>query len=168
VPIVLVLRDRSRKSKGIERENEIRPFPILSLLLDVERAESGKPLWWNDLTHSSNWDIVLEDIRGEDRMPKLFEYFGLIVLFYSNEHDPIHVHGLYRGMESRAELILQDGKVVNIRYSHVKGRKPLGPRQLRDFRRIVERFQDDIVCKWIEFFVLHKRVESKVIARRLS
>jgi len=23
-------------------------------------------------------------------MPKLYEYFGLIVLFYSNEHYPIH------------------------------------------------------------------------------
>lgn len=27
-------------------------------------------------------------------MPKLYEYFGLIVLFYSDEHEPIHVHGL--------------------------------------------------------------------------
>jgi hypothetical protein len=41
-------------------------------------------------------------------------------------------------------------------------------RQQRDFRRIVERFQDDIVCKWIDFFVLHKRIESKVITRKLS
>ena len=53
-------------------------------------------------------------------MPKLFEYFGLIVLFYSNEHDPIHVHGLYRGRESRAELILREGKVVRIRFVSVR------------------------------------------------
>lgn len=25
-------------------------------------------------------------------MPKIFEYFGFIFLFYSNEHDPVHVH----------------------------------------------------------------------------
>ena len=25
-------------------------------------------------------------------MPEIFEYFGLIFYFYSNEHDPIHVH----------------------------------------------------------------------------
>ncbi|MBR3578817.1 MAG: DUF4160 domain-containing protein [Bacteroidales bacterium] len=25
-------------------------------------------------------------------MPKIFEYFGLIFYFYSNEHEPIHVH----------------------------------------------------------------------------
>ena len=26
-------------------------------------------------------------------MPKLYEYFGLIILFYANEHEPVHVHG---------------------------------------------------------------------------
>jgi hypothetical protein len=101
-------------------------------------------------------------------MPKLFEYFGLIVLFYSNEHDPIHVHGLYGGREARAELILRDGRVVKIHFANVKGRAPLGTRQMRDFRRIVERYQAEIVGKWIEFFVFHKRIEAQVITRRLS
>ena len=26
-------------------------------------------------------------------MPKIFEYFGFIFYFFSNEHEPIHVHG---------------------------------------------------------------------------
>ena len=25
-------------------------------------------------------------------MPKIFEYFGFVFFFYSNEHEPIHVH----------------------------------------------------------------------------
>ena len=100
-------------------------------------------------------------------VPKLFEYFGLIVMFYSNEHDPIHVHGVYHGRESRAELILRDGKVVRIRFAGARGRKPLGIQQQRDFRKLVERFQDDIVRKWVEFFVLHKRVDPESIPRRL-
>jgi hypothetical protein len=28
-------------------------------------------------------------------MPKLYEYFGLRVFFYANEHEPVHVHGFY-------------------------------------------------------------------------
>ena len=28
-------------------------------------------------------------------MPKLYEYFGLIIMFYANEHVPVHVHGKY-------------------------------------------------------------------------
>jgi hypothetical protein len=38
-------------------------------------------------------------------MPKLYEYFGLVVYFYANEHEPIHVHGEYQGRESKAEII---------------------------------------------------------------
>jgi len=49
------------------------------------------------------------------------KYFGLIVLFYSNEHDPIHVHGLYGGWNRRAELVLRNGKVVRLRFHPVKG-----------------------------------------------
>ena len=26
-------------------------------------------------------------------MPKIFEYFGILLFFYSSEHEPIHVHG---------------------------------------------------------------------------
>lgn len=33
--------------------------------------------------------------------------------------------------------------------------------------RLVERFQDAIVRKWVDFFVLHKKVESELISRRL-
>jgi len=44
-------------------------------------------------------------------MPKLYEYFGLVILFYSNEHEPIHVHGKYQGSESKAEIIIVDGKI---------------------------------------------------------
>jgi hypothetical protein len=42
-------------------------------------------------------------------MPKLYEYFGLLVLFYSNEHEPVHVHGKYQGYESKAEFIIENG-----------------------------------------------------------
>ena len=31
--------------------------------------------------------------------------------------------------ESKAELIIENGQVVDIRYSSVRGRRPLGPRQ---------------------------------------
>ena len=33
-------------------------------------------------------------------MPKIFEYFGFIFLFYSNEHEPIHVHVMKDGHEA--------------------------------------------------------------------
>lgn len=53
-------------------------------------------------------------------MPKLFEYFGIIVLFYSNEHEPIHVHGRCQGRESKTELIVENGRVAEIIYFSVR------------------------------------------------
>jgi hypothetical protein len=38
-------------------------------------------------------------------LPKLYDYFGLIFLFYSREHQPIHVHGKFQDKESKAEII---------------------------------------------------------------
>ena len=72
-------------------------------------------------------------------MPKLFEYLGIVVLFYSNEHLPIHVHGKYQGRESKAELILEDGRVVDVVIGTVRGRRPLEGDQLQDFEVLVRR-----------------------------
>lgn len=39
-------------------------------------------------------------------MPKIFEYLGILIFFYSNEHEPIHVHGNHDGFESKAEFFI--------------------------------------------------------------
>ena len=48
-------------------------------------------------------------------MPKIFEYFGFIFYFYSNEHEPIHVHVQHSGRESIFELIMMNGKLIEIK-----------------------------------------------------
>ena len=100
-------------------------------------------------------------------MPKLYEYFGLIVLFYANEHDPVHVHGVYQGSECRAELDIQNGNVIGVSFRDVKGRRPLDPVQLANFKTLVSAYADDIVRKWVDYFVLHKPVTPERITRRL-
>ena len=47
-------------------------------------------------------------------MPKIFEYFGFIFFFYSNEHEPIHVHVLRGEFQSIFELMLEDGVLRSI------------------------------------------------------
>ncbi len=92
-------------------------------------------------------------------MPKIFEYLGIIIMFYSNEHEPIHVHGKYQGLESKAEFIIVDGKIIEIKTSNVKGKKSLSKKELKEFKNFVEKFKDDIVQKWIDYFVYHKSVQ---------
>ena len=101
-------------------------------------------------------------------MPKLYEYFGLVVLFYSNEHEPVHVHGLYQGRECKAEFVIVNGEVLDIRFFPVKGRKPLEGKQLADFKMLVGNYTDDIVNKWVDYFVMHKSIKSERIERRLK
>ncbi|CAK0753793.1 conserved hypothetical protein [Gammaproteobacteria bacterium] len=101
-------------------------------------------------------------------MPKLYEYFGLIVMFYANEHEPVHVHGKCQGRECRAEIIMQNGVVVEIRYSPVSGRLPLTPHEMRNFEEIVSVRAEEIITKWIDFFVLNKPVKPEHITQRLK
>ena len=100
-------------------------------------------------------------------MPKLYEYLGLIILFYSNEHEPIHVHGKYQGTESKAEIIIENGVITEILYSPVKGRRPLSDRQMKNFQAVVDHYAEEIVEKWIDYFVRHKPIPAKKITRRL-
>lgn len=102
-------------------------------------------------------------------MPKRHEYFGLIVMFYSNEHEPVHVHGKFQGRESRAEILVINGEVIEIRYSDMSGRQPAPILfEMRYFEEVVSSRADEIVAKWIDYFVLNKSIAPERITRRLG
>lgn len=101
-------------------------------------------------------------------MPKLYKYFGLILLFYSNEHEPIHVHAKSQGREGRAEFVIVEGKVTEIRFGATMGRESLTPREMQFFEEIVRARSEEIVQKWIDFFVLNKSIRPERITRRLK
>ncbi len=101
-------------------------------------------------------------------MPKLYDYFGLRVFFYSNDHEPVHVHGFYQGCESRAELRIVNGVVTGIQILPVAGMKPLAGNARSNFELLVAQRADDIVRKWIEFFVHRRPVSAETITRKLK
>lgn len=99
-------------------------------------------------------------------MPKLYEYLGIVVFFWSNEHEPIHVHGEYQGREIRAEIIVQDGKIVEILVKNVKGRRPFEQTERKLFTAFVTNNAAEIVQKWIDYFVFHKKISCERITKR--
>jgi hypothetical protein len=111
-----------------------------------------------------SWRSVLS---GGECRPKIFEYLGIIIFFYSNEHEPVHVHGRYGGEESKAEFVIVDGIIVEIWIKPVRGSRPLTGTKLREFEEFLEHFADKIVAKWIDYFVFHKHVEFEIIQRRV-
>ena len=101
-------------------------------------------------------------------MPKLYIYFGLVVYFYTNEHEPIHVHGEFQGREAKAEIILRNGKITKIVFSDVAGMPPLEGSKLRAFKRLVEAKADEIVERWIDYFVKNIHRKPEIITRKLK
>ena len=101
-------------------------------------------------------------------MPKLYDYFGLRVYFYANDHEPVHVHGFYQGRESKAELVIVNGVITGIRMVSVTGMKPLTGKPRADFELLVSRRAEDIIAKWVEFFVHHRPVKAETITRKLK
>ena len=104
----------------------------------------------------------------DSAMPKLYEYLGILVYFYSNEHEPIHVHGRHLGRERKAEIVLQNGRVVRVDFSDVSGKRPLEGPKRRDFENFVEAKAEQIVQRWIEFFVQNIRTKPEIITRRIK
>jgi Domain of unknown function (DUF4160) len=45
-------------------------------------------------------------------MPKIYEYLNIAFFFYSNEHEPIHVHA---GKETVFEIIIENQEVKEIK-----------------------------------------------------
>ena len=101
-------------------------------------------------------------------MPKIFEYVGIIVFFYSNEHEPIHVHAQKSGKESKAEFSIVNGKIVEIQIKNIKGSKPLTGHDLRNFKIFLEKYSEKIIEKWIDYFIFHKDVDCEKINKRLK
>jgi hypothetical protein len=101
-------------------------------------------------------------------MPKLYEYLGILIYFYSNEHDPIHVHGSHAGRESRAEIILANGRVIGVEIGAIAGKRPLEGQKLKDFETLVRAKAEEIVERWINFFVNNVRSKPEIITRRIK
>ena len=101
-------------------------------------------------------------------MPKVFEYLGILIFFYSNEHEPIHVHGKYDSYESKAEFYIVNGQIVEIKIRPIKGLRPLTGAKLKDFEDFLEQYSDKIVQKWIDYFVYHKDVEFEKINTKIK
>ena len=100
-------------------------------------------------------------------MPKIYEYLGLIFYFYSNEHEPIHVHVTKAERETVFELILENGQLLEIKKRKAKAHQPLTVKEQKEAIIFIKEFYKKIIEKWINFFVLKKAVKATKITRKL-
>lgn len=100
-------------------------------------------------------------------MPKIFEYFGFIFYFYSNEHEPIHVHVIHGDKESIFELIMMNGELAEVRVREKRGSNPLSAKDKHTAESFVSKYHKNIIEKWVKFFVLKQPVRSTNIKKKL-
>lgn len=101
-------------------------------------------------------------------MGKIFEYFGFVFYFFSNGHEPIHVHVKKGSEECIFDLIIENGQLVRIERREKTGADPLNGRDESTAIDFVRYYWKEIVSKWITFFVLKQAVSNTVITRRIK
>lgn len=100
-------------------------------------------------------------------MPKIYEYFGFIFYFYSNEHEPIHVHVIHGGRESIFDLIMMDGDLIEVRVREKRGFEPLAEKDKRTAEEFIRKYYKNIIDKWVKFFVMKQAVRCSKIKTKL-
>ena len=101
-------------------------------------------------------------------MPEIFEYLNLVFSFYSNEHEPIHVHVKSSERESIFDLIIKEKVLIEIKQRNRQGKEPLTNKEEKVAREFIEQYSSKIVEKWVNFFVLGTRVRKTVIKEKMK
>ncbi len=100
--------------------------------------------------------------------PKLFVYNGIELLFFSDDHLPIHVHAIYQkkyGM--KVEFEKKDKMIVNIEYIGLKGFKKFKPAQMRDLKKLITKYAEQITNDWVDFYVQGAKIKTRIITKKL-
>ena len=101
-------------------------------------------------------------------MPKIFEYFGFVFYFYSNEHEPIHVHVIHNQQETIFELILENGVLVQIKQRSRAGYPMLSSKDTKTAEMFIRKYAKNIIEKWVKFFVYKQQIRSTIIKNKLK
>ncbi|MBP3253751.1 MAG: DUF4160 domain-containing protein [Bacteroidales bacterium] len=77
-------------------------------------------------------------------MPELFRFYGFVFMFFSLEHEPIHLHVI--GKDGQAKFVLEKDEFVLQESKNIK---------LNDLKRIAKVIKDNhdiIISRWNEYF----------------
>ena len=98
-------------------------------------------------------------------MPILYEYLGIIIKFYSNEHEPIHVHAIYDNSEIKVSFFLNEGIIFETTYTAVYGKFPKA--KIKVLKNFISKYETDIVYAWTNYFILKKSIKKQIITKKL-
>ena len=98
-------------------------------------------------------------------MPKIYEYMGISIYIYNNDHEPIYVHARYSGNEVKISFLIKEGKIYRTIYSNVKGE--FSPTKLRDLKKFISVFKETIIQLWTQINIWKVPVTTIKITKRI-
>ena len=98
-------------------------------------------------------------------MPKLYEYMGIVIWFFSDEHNPIHVHARYGENEVKVNLYEKDGIVYDVNYVEVSGK--FSPAKMRDLKIFINENKNVILFAWRQVFEQNVKLKPIRITKRI-
>lgn len=96
-------------------------------------------------------------------MPKIYQYSGINFWFWSNEHDPIHIHARYGRKLIVIKLYVKDGKVSRVAY---KG--TFGESKDKELKNFISVMKENIRVAWIDYFINHKHISTITINKKIK
>lgn len=78
------------------------------------------------------------------------------------------MHAKYQDYFAKAAFTIIDGKISEVTILQERGTNMLPQAKIKDFADFLEHYGDRIVEKWIDYFVLHKRVNFEKINTRVK
>jgi len=101
-------------------------------------------------------------------MPNIYSYFGIIFKFYSNDHEPLHVHAIYGENETIFDIVFSQGKLLELKRRKKRGKDHLPPAKMELAEKFVEEYALRISEKWYQFFVLKADVSCETINKKVK
>jgi|ERR1035437_4238637 hypothetical protein len=98
-------------------------------------------------------------------MPTIYEYLGIVILFYSREHEPIHIHAKYGDAKVKVSFYIENKIIYKVTYTAIEGKFP--EQKLKDLKKFVSIYKYRIVDKWIEYFDWKVKLKKEIITKKI-
>jgi len=67
----------------------------------------------------------------------------------------------------KVEFTKKNNKVAKIEYKGLKGFKKFKPAQMRDLKKLITKYADQITDDWVDFYVQGAKIKTRVITKKL-
>jgi len=98
-------------------------------------------------------------------MPKIYEYLGITIMFYSDEHEPIHIHAIYGEAAIKVAFFLKEGEIYRVTYKEIRG--SFSSSKLKQLKKFISKYKKDIVLAWDNYFIWKTKVKFIRITKKL-